>query len=53
MTTDVSEEKQTRPGRGVFITTVTEYYTERDDRLIARSTMVLLKYDGSSPRADA
>jgi acyl dehydratase len=50
MTTDVSPEKQTRPGKGVFITSITEYRTERDDRLVARSTMVLLKYNGNSPR---
>src|SRR5205085_943990 len=37
MTTDVSQEKQTRPGRGIFITSVTEYRTEHDDRLVARS----------------
>ena len=52
MTTDVSEEKQTRPGRGVFITTITEYRTEKDDRLVARSTMLLLKYNPNSPRGD-
>jgi acyl dehydratase len=50
MTTDVSVEKQTKVGRGVFLTSVTEYRTERDDRLVARSTMVLLRYDGSRPR---
>ena len=50
MTTDVSAEKQTRPGRGVFITSVTEYRTERDDTLIARSMMILLKYNPSIPR---
>jgi len=50
MTVDVSEEKQTRPGRGVFITSITEYYTEKDDRLIGRSRMVLLRYDGNSTR---
>ncbi|MGH2599533.1 MAG: MaoC family dehydratase, partial [Dehalococcoidia bacterium] len=49
-TIDVSPEKQTRPGKGVFITSVTEYYTERDDRLVARSQMVLLMYNPSSPR---
>ena len=50
MTTDVSEEKQTRPGRGIFITSLTEYRTEREDRLVARSTMVLLKYNPTVPR---
>lgn len=44
MTTDVSEEKTVRVGRGVFITTVTEYRTEIGDRLIGRSTLVLLRY---------
>jgi uncharacterized protein len=52
MTTDVSEEKQTRVGKGIFITSVTEYRTEVGDRLVARSTMVLLRYDGSSPRGE-
>jgi acyl dehydratase len=52
MTTDVSVEKQTRPGRGVFITSVTEYRTEHDDRLVAKSTMVLLKYNPNSPRGE-
>ncbi len=44
MTTNVSEEKTVRVGKGVFITSVTEYRTEVGDRLIGRSTMVLLKY---------
>ena len=52
MTTDVSPEKQTRPGKGVFITNVTEYRTEREDRLVARSMMILLKYNPDSPRGD-
>ncbi len=52
MTVSVSDEKQTRPGKGVFITSVTEYRTEVGDRLIGRSTMTLLKYDGSTPRKD-
>jgi acyl dehydratase len=52
MTVDVSEEKQTRVGRGVFITSVTEYRTEVGDRLVGRSQMVLLRYDGSTPRAE-
>jgi acyl dehydratase len=51
MTTDVSAEKQTGPGRGVFITSITEYRTEREDRLVARSTMVLLKYNPANPRS--
>ncbi len=52
MTTDVSQEKQTRPGKGIFITSVTEYRTERDDTLVARSTMILLKYNPNSPRGE-
>ena len=52
MTTDVSLEKQTKVGKGIFITSVTEYRTEADDRLVARSTMVLLKYNGNSPRGE-
>ena len=44
MTTNVSEEKTVRVGKGVFITSVTEYFTEVGDRLIGRSTMVLLRY---------
>ena len=40
----MSEEKQTRVGRGIFITNITEYRTENDDRLIGRLTMVLLNY---------
>ena len=51
MTTDVSAEKGTKVGKGVFITSVTEYYTEVGDRLVARSTMILLRYDGGTPRA--
>ena len=44
MTTDVSAEKRVRVGRGVFVTSVTEYRTEVGDRLIGRSTLVLLRY---------
>jgi hypothetical protein len=44
MTTNVSAEKKVRVGRGVFITSVTEYRTEAGDRLVGRSTMVLLRY---------
>lgn len=44
MTTEVSAEKNVRVGRGVFVTSVTEYRTEVGDRLIGRSTMVLLRY---------
>lgn len=49
-TVDVSEEKQTRPGKGVFISSVTEYRTEVGDRLVARSSMVVLHYDPATPR---
>ena len=44
MTTEVSPEKSVRVGKGVFVTTITEYRTEVGDRLIGRSTMVLLRY---------
>ncbi len=44
MTTNVSPEKTVRVGKGVFVTSVTEYRTEVGDRLIGRSTMVLLRY---------
>ena len=44
MTTGVTDEKTVRVGKGVFITTITEYRTEVGDRLIGRSTMVLLRY---------
>lgn len=44
MTTAVTPEKTVRVGKGVFITSVTEYRTEVGDRLIGRSTMVLLRY---------
>jgi acyl dehydratase len=44
MTTGVSPEKTVRVGKGVFLTTITEYRTEVGDRLIGRSTMVLLRY---------
>jgi acyl dehydratase len=47
---DVSEEKQTAVGKGVFITSVIEYRTEVDDRLVVRATNVLLMYDSSEPR---
>ena len=49
---DVSEEKQTRVGKGVFITSMIEYRTERDDRLVVRAKNVLLMYDSSQPRGD-
>lgn len=51
MVTDVSAQKRVRVGTGVFVTTVTEYRTEVDDRLIGRSTTVLLRYRADSPAA--
>ncbi len=47
-TAAVTEEKKVRVGRGVFITTVTEYRTEVGDRLVGRSTMVLLRYKAAN-----
>jgi len=47
---DVSEPKQTKVGRGVFITSVIEYRVEADDRPVARARNVLLRYDASTPR---
>lgn len=44
LVTEVTEEKQTRVGRGVFITSVVEYRTEKDNKLVGRTKMVLLKY---------
>ncbi len=44
MTIDVSPEKTVRVGKGVFLTSITEYRTERADELIGRSRMVLLRY---------
>ncbi len=44
MTTEVTGEKTVRVGKGVFITSVTEYRTELGDQLIGRSTLVLLRY---------
>jgi acyl dehydratase len=49
---DVSEEKQTRVGKGVFITTETEHRTEAGDRLVARTRNILLMYNPSEPRRD-
>ena len=47
---DVSEEKQTRPGKGVFLTTIIEYNVEAHDRPVVRARNVLLMYNSSSPR---
>lgn len=44
MTTDFSSEKTVRVGKGVFVTSITEYRTERADELIGRSRLVLLRY---------
>ncbi len=41
---EVSEEKETRLGWGVFLTMVTECYTEHGGRLVGINRMVLLKY---------
>lgn len=43
-TVAVSPEKTVRVGVGVFVTNETEYRTEVGDRLIGRSTLVLLRY---------
>ncbi len=43
-TTNVTGEKSVRVGKGVFITSITEYRTEVGDRPIGRSTLVLLRY---------
>jgi len=48
---DVSEEKQTRPGKGVFITSILEYSVEAHDRPVVRSRNILLMYNSSTPRA--
>lgn len=48
---DVSEEKQTAVGKGVFITSIIEYRAEKDDRLVVRARNVLLMYDSSQPRS--
>ena len=47
---DVSEEKQTAVGKGVFITSIIDYRTENDDRLVVRARNILLMYDSSKPR---
>jgi acyl dehydratase len=44
MFTDFSPEKTVRVGKGVFLTSITEYRTERADQLIGRSRLVLLRY---------
>ena len=41
---EVSSEKAVRVGKGVFLTSITEYQTEKKQRLIGRSTTVLLRY---------
>ncbi|MCS7276797.1 MAG: MaoC family dehydratase N-terminal domain-containing protein [Dehalococcoidia bacterium] len=45
---EVSPEKATRLGRGVFLTIVTECYTENDNRLVGINRMVLFKYRPNS-----
>ncbi len=51
MINEVSEEKQVRVGRGVFVTSTTEYRTEIGNRLIGKSTLVLLRYKAEGPAA--
>ncbi len=53
MVTEVSAEKKVRVGRGVFITSVSEYRTENGDRPIGRSTMVLLRYGADKSEDDS
>jgi acyl dehydratase len=43
----VSDIKNTRVGTGVFFTYEIDYYTERDDDLVARARNVTLMYDGT------
>jgi hypothetical protein len=47
---DVSPIKQTRVGKGVFLTTEMDYITEKSGTLVARARNVLLMYDGSTGR---
>lgn len=42
----VSPVKQTKVGPGVFVTTAVDYRTEHADLLIARATLVILRYAG-------
>ena len=49
---DVSPIKQTRVGRGVFLTTDMDYITEKGGVLVARARNVLLMYDGSTGRKE-
>ena len=48
-TEDVSEEKMTRVGPGIFITSVSEARTEHGDRLVSRTRNKLMMYDGTRP----
>lgn len=47
---DVSVIKQTKVGKGVFLTSEIDYVTEANGQLIARARNVLLMYDGSTAR---
>lgn len=47
---DVSPVKQTKVGPGLFVTTTVDYRTEYPDRLVARATLVVLRYDGRGAR---
>lgn len=43
---EVSPVKKTAVGPGVFVTTTVDYRTERPDRLVARASLVILRYAG-------
>lgn len=47
---EVSPVKRTKVGPGVFVTTTVEYRTEHPDRLVARATLVILRYAGGGSR---
>jgi acyl dehydratase len=44
----ISPVKRTKVGTGVFMTYEIEYYTEREERLVARARNVTLIYNGSA-----
>ena len=47
----ISEEKQTRMGRGRFVTWVTTYTVEPDE-VVGRQTFRILKFDPSGTRRE-
>lgn len=47
---EVSPVKETKVGPGVFVTTTVDYRTEHPDRLVARATLVILRYAGGGSR---